>query len=55
MIVLDGETVDFADLFGGEYGTHAGIINHRLHDKIEAEAAPPAARRCTIRPFFQDV
>ncbi len=26
MVVLNGKTVDLADLFGGEYWTHEGMI-----------------------------
>jgi hypothetical protein len=49
VIVFNGKAVDFADLFGGEYGLHEWIIT-----KAAARAASPA-RRCTNRPFFQDI
>jgi hypothetical protein len=49
VIVFNGKTVDFADLFGGEYGLHEWDNN-----KSSRQAASPA-RRCTNRPFFQDI
>ena len=48
MIVFNGEAVDFADLFSGEYWLHVGMIPK------EKAAMPPTACRCTNRPFFQD-
>ena len=67
MIVFNCKPVDFADLFGGEYRAHgamiwtekrrvnAGELRRSAHMKKAARGRPPAARRCTYRPFFQDV
>lgn len=50
MVVLNGKTVDLADLFGGEYWSHEGDDNRA---NSEQPPRPPAAAP-TVR-IFQDV
>jgi hypothetical protein len=48
VIVLNRETVNLADLFSGEYGSHEGIIT-----KSSARAARLPAAAPTV--LFQDI
>jgi len=55
VVVLNGKTVDLADLFSGEYGLHGSQINADQAKQKNADQDRPPARRCTSYPFFQDI
>ena len=49
MIVFNGEAVDFADLFSGEYWLHVGIISERTKKKAAIAASRLPAAAPTVR------